>query len=120
MEKFLLINSNAITIAGGDLLMPCTNVMAVEQATNATVTINFANQAAGYTTLTVTHSALPAYSAANPEQCRAMRNLFVDSIARALSTGWTTPTAQFFVPGFAELPALAANTNVVITGIVWS
>ena len=119
MSKYLSVYVNAADITGGENLIPADGVINVVQTSATVVTLNLRDAAAGFQTCALTHTALPAFAAATPEQCRAMRNLFTESIEQALSTGWTSPAYQVVVPGKGEIPSASA-TDVSITAITWS
>tara|TARA_R100000935_G_C2771726_1_gene137922 strand:- start:193 stop:591 length:399 start_codon:yes stop_codon:yes gene_type:complete len=132
MEKFLSVYVNAADITGGFNLIPSTSVLNVVQTSATVTTINFISQAAGVQAVALTHTALPSYAQAiavynaatgvggNVEQCRSMRNLFVDAISTSLQTGWTSPEYGVSVPGWEELPGAGTQVDVTITAIVWS
>mgnify|MGYP003118743605 CR=1 FL=1 len=120
MSKFLSVYVNAASIAGGENLIPAYGVINVLQTSATVVTINFRDAAAGFETVALTHTALPAYAAATPEKSRAMRNLFADAIKQALSTGWTSPSYTLVVPAYPEIEPAAGTNSVSITAITWS
>jgi len=121
MSKYLSVYINSASIAGGANLIPADGIINVLQTNATTVTINLRDAAAGFQTVAITHTALPAYAAATPEDSRAMRNFFADAIAQALSTGWTSPAYSISnVPAYPEIKPAAGTGNVTITAIAWS
>ena len=120
MSKYLSVYVNANDISGGANLIPADGVINVLQTSLTVVTINFRDAAAGFQTVALTHSALPAFVLATPEKSRAMRNLFADAIKQALSTGWTSPAYNLVVPGYPEIEPAAGTGDVSITAIAWS
>ena len=120
MSKYLSVFVNAADISGGENLIPSDGVINVVQTSATVVTINFRDAAAGFQTVALTHSAIPAFAAATPEECRAMRNFFADAIEQSLSTGWTSPAYKVVVPGYPEIKPAAGTGDVSITAINWS
>ena len=86
MSKFLSVYINAADISGGANLIPADGVINVLQTSATVVTINFRDAAAGFQTVALTHTALPAYAVATPEESRAMRNLFAFWVANFSTT----------------------------------
>lgn len=120
MEKFISFTNTAASIAGGLNIFPSADVATVVQTSATRTTVSFKNHSAGYNELQINHTALPAYNAATPNQCTAMRDLITDTVASSLSTGWTSPIFNLVIPGPTELVAAAAGTQVVITTITWA
>jgi len=117
MEKFLKIFVTAADITGGFRIISLNNIIAVEQASATTVTIIYSDAAATLKTMTITHDALPAYAAATPGLCNAMRDWFTDSMVIALAQSWQKSSTT----GIAPLPLNAAGTaHVTITKAILS
>ena len=120
MEKFISFTNTAASIAGGLNIFPSADVAAIVQTSATRVTVSFKNHSADYDELQINHTAIPAYNAATPKQCTAMRDLITSTVASSLSTGWTSPIFNLVIPGPTELVAASAGTQVVITSITWA
>lgn len=138
MTKFLRVDVAAASIAGGNVLIPIQNIAVIEQTSATVCTIKYSNSAAGFDECAITHTALPSYAQAtatppvpptnfmggNADQCRNMRILIQDSVADALSTGWTSPLYDIVVPspraGFPGAAGGAAPVQVTIDTVVFS
>jgi len=126
MTKFLRVDNAAASIAGGKVLIPIQNIAVIEQASATTCVIKYSNSDSGFDVCTITHTALPSFADAsgaenaqtfvggNVDQCRNMRMLIQDSVADALSTGWTSPLYDVVVPSpRAGFPAATGGTSPV-------
>ena len=118
MEKYLSLTvTPAIPgIDGGQRIIPCTGIVSVIQSAATTVEILYNTAAAAQDRVVITHDALPAYAAATPKQCNAMRNWIVDSINQALSTSWQSPVVSTTIPSdMADAAGSGAPTITDIT-----
>tara|TARA_R110002012_G_scaffold71160_1_gene182653 strand:+ start:362 stop:721 length:360 start_codon:yes stop_codon:yes gene_type:complete len=116
MEKYLSVTVTAASIAGGQQIIPCTGIVSVVQASATQVDIFYNTAAAAQDKIEITHDALPAYAAATPDQCNAMRNWVVDSINTALATSWQSPVVNVTIPSDMD-SNLPGNPTPTITAI---
>lgn len=117
MEKFISLPVTLASIDGGIRLIPATNVVTVTQASATQVDIYYSSGVAASDKIEITHEALPVYTDEEPEQCRAMRNLIVDTISKALQTSDEYPIYTLSIPKYITMPANASETDVTITAV---
>ena len=115
MEKYLSLTVTSADIAGGQRIIPCAGIVSVIQSAATTVEILYNTAAAAQDRVVITHDALPAYAAATPNECNAMRNWIVDSVNQALSTSWQSPVVSSSIPSdMADAAGSAAPTITLI------
>lgn len=97
MQKYL-----SVTATGEQTqLVPCSQVLLVEQASTTTVTVTYASGSIGTDVITITHAALGA-------GIETMRDWFQNNMVAAMQTHWTQVS-------FTPTTAPAEITGIAIT-----